>query len=74
MPNRRHQGVLTGRGGKSKEEIIADSTMPTMAMVINILVTLGKLLDNTVWLKRSLPKNKGSQPIHPIIIALVAQE
>ena len=63
-----------GRLGKSKVEIMADTTMPIIAIVINTLVTCGKLLDKTVALNLSPPKIIGIQPITPIIKALVAHE
>ena len=63
-----------GRLGKSMVEIMADKTMPTIATVIKLRDTTGKLLDKTVTLNLSPPKIIGSQPITPMIKALVAQE
>jgi len=69
-----HDAVFGGRLGKIKLDKIVDTTKPTMAMVIKILVTDGRFLDKTVTLKLSPPNNNGIQPITAMIKALVAQE
>ena len=63
-----------GRLGKRIVEIMAEKIIPTMATIINVRETAGKLLDKTVLLKLFPPRMIGSQPITPIISELVAQE
>ena len=63
-----------GRLGNKMVEIIAEKIIPTMATIIKVRETTGKLLDKTVVLKLSPPNIMGIHPIRPMIKALVAQE
>ena len=65
---------LAGFGGKSNVDRIDDKTRPLMAMVIKVRATTGKLVDNTVSLKRSPPRIIGSHPMKAMMRAFVAQE
>lgn len=48
MEKRLPQPYPSGCLGKSRVEIIADNTKPSIAIVIKVLETTGKLLDKTV--------------------------
>jgi hypothetical protein len=60
--------------GKSKVDIAAENTRPAKAIVIKVLVMLGRLPDITAVLKVFPPKIIGVQPMMAIISTLVAQE